>query len=232
MPAYPGIAAPLTDRQLVERRWTRSRKLALVVAIWVVSSALWYVDPGLPAGVVVVLGYLIAVPLGICGGCRFREGRERNAGRLLWIPYLYWLGALLVGFIAAGLSVDDTRPAFVGVGVFAVMATFVFGFFLIMPLMLGFGVGVVFGPRRRTTIPQSLRSTDLHAADLRNADLIGVDLSDAILLKTNLCGADLRGADLSGALLDGARLYDALYDEATRWPEGFDPEAAGAVLVD
>jgi len=44
-----------------------------------------------------------------------------------------------------------------------------------------------------------------------------------------LIGADLRGADLSGADLDSAILENTTYDEETRWPEGFDPVAAGAV---
>ncbi len=49
-------------------------------------------------------------------------------------------------------------------------------------------------------------------------------------------GADLQGVDLSGADLGGANLRGAKYDANTKWPvlpqpEGFDPEAAGAVLV-
>jgi uncharacterized protein YjbI with pentapeptide repeats len=39
--------------------------------------------------------------------------------------------------------------------------------------------------------------------------------------------ADLRGADLRYANLHGAT-----YNADTKWPEGFDPEAAGAVLVE
>jgi uncharacterized protein YjbI with pentapeptide repeats len=42
--------------------------------------------------------------------------------------------------------------------------------------------------------------------------------------------ADLRKADLSGADLNGAVLKGAKYDQNTRWPDGFDPTAAGAIF--
>ena len=64
--------------------------------------------------------------------------------------------------------------------------------------------------------------SDLSGADLRHADLSGADLS----------GADLSGADLSGADLSGADLHRSRYDISTIWPEGFDPIAAGAELVE
>ncbi len=53
------------------------------------------------------------------------------------------------------------------------------------------------------------------------------DLGDA-----NLYGADLTSADLHGADLRGADLRLARFFANTQWPEGFDPVAAGAVLVD
>ena len=53
------------------------------------------------------------------------------------------------------------------------------------------------------------------------ADLRSADLSYAILA----------GADLSGANLKGAILESALYDRETIWPEGFEPEQAGAMSV-
>jgi uncharacterized protein YjbI with pentapeptide repeats len=56
----------------------------------------------------------------------------------------------------------------------------------------------------------------MSGADLREADLTGADMS----------GADLREADLTGAFLSLAK-----YDAKTKWLEGFDPEAAGALLV-
>ena len=59
-------------------------------------------------------------------------------------------------------------------------------------------------------------------ADLRDIDLTGADLSGANLTGANLSRADLRVANLS----------DATYNTETMWPEGFDPVAAGAVLVE
>ena len=78
---------------------------------------------------------------------------------------------------------------------------------------------------------------DLGGADLTDADLSDADLSGAILWNADLSGADLSGADLSGADLTNANLVGAMlrlakYNTNTKWTLGFDPEAAGAVLVD
>ena len=54
------------------------------------------------------------------------------------------------------------------------------------------------------------------------ADLQGANLRDADLRGANLLGADLSGAHLQGAKCSATK---------TRWPYGFRPEAAGAVLV-
>jgi len=75
------------------------------------------------------------------------------------------------------------------------------------------------------------------------ANLAGADLRDA-----NLASADLKGADLTGAKLRGANFRGAKYnskpmrvtnaqgnpvtDQPTRWPQGFYPQAMGAVCVD
>jgi Pentapeptide repeats (8 copies) len=56
---------------------------------------------------------------------------------------------------------------------------------------------------------------DLRRADLRRADLRNVVFAES----------DLRGAQLEGVYLEGA-----VYDDVTRWPEGFDPKAHGARL--
>ena len=45
-------------------------------------------------------------------------------------------------------------------------------------------------------------------------------------------GASLSGADLSGARLLGADLEEAVADEGTTWPKGFEPEAAGVIFED
>jgi len=51
-------------------------------------------------------------------------------------------------------------------------------------------------------------------------------LKKASLQQTRLEGADLREAELEKADLR------ATYDEATKWPDGFDPEKSGAVKVE
>ena len=79
-------------------------------------------------------------------------------------------------------------------------------------------------------------SADLSGADLRRAALSGTDLHGADLSGAALCWADLRWADLAGADLRWADLRWAdlngvTYDADTKWPDGFDPIAAGAILV-
>ncbi len=72
----------------------------------------------------------------------------------------------------------------------------------------------------------------LDYADLTNADLRFADLAGASLVDTNLWRADLRGTDLSACGSAGvANLRRARYDQTTRWPPGFDPVIAGAVVV-
>jgi hypothetical protein len=94
----------------------------------------------------------------------------------------------------------------------------------------------------------NFRNTDFTAASLQGCDLRAADLSGAILANTTFYLADLRGANLSNAKmsscdlrqarfegtdLSGAEIVDcrvlATFDESTRWPEGFDAVAAGAV---
>ena len=100
---------------------------------------------------------------------------------------------------------------------------------------------------RAKLIKANLSGSNLWHADLRNANLTGANLigadlwytnlRSAILInaklqRANLVNADLNGADLSGADLFGASLHDAKYDADTKWPDGFDPVAARAVLVE
>ncbi len=80
-----------------------------------------------------------------------------------------------------------------------------------------------------------LIGANLSGADLSKADLIGANLCRANLSGANLSGARLifsylMGADLSGANLNKADLKEAKYDQTTKWPDGFDPIAAGAIL--
>ena len=90
-----------------------------------------------------------------------------------------------------------------------------------------------------------LRGCELRGVDLRGADLIGADLAGANLQEANMEGADLRTANLVGADLRGANLTDtnlhyAYFQAASKWnpsgaqsetlwPEGFNPEHAGAI---
>ncbi len=77
-----------------------------------------------------------------------------------------------------------------------------------------------------------LQDIDLRGADLSEANLRGADLSYANLHSADLSGANLSGAYLPGAKLESADLRGARYSLNTTWPDGFDPQAAGAVLVD
>ncbi len=82
---------------------------------------------------------------------------------------------------------------------------------------------------------------DLRGANLFGADLVGVDLSDSYLSKVNLNGADLSGAnfsnaDLSDTELIGADLLGVIfkntkYNEATRWPKGFNPKKMEGLVL-
>lgn len=70
-------------------------------------------------------------------------------------------------------------------------------------------------------------NVDLLRPNLTCADLRGADLTSA-----DLAGASLRGADLRDAHVSGAKLDSVQGDSETKWPVGFDPEAAGVIFVD
>lgn len=72
---------------------------------------------------------------------------------------------------------------------------------------------------------------DLAGAVMSNARLGGGKFAGAVLDGADLSGAwmqgsDLRGASLKGANLSDTRLTGAQYDDATIWPDGFNPVAA------
>ncbi len=74
----------------------------------------------------------------------------------------------------------------------------------------------------------SLNGADLRGANLEEGSLRGARLRKARLGDARLGGADLRGAnvqdaDLAGADLVGADCMGAIYNAATRWPQGFEP---------
>ncbi len=55
---------------------------------------------------------------------------------------------------------------------------------------------------------------------------------EVIDIARKLLRADLRNIDLREANLSRASLREAKYNANTKWPEGVDPVAAGALLVD
>ena len=65
-------------------------------------------------------------------------------------------------------------------------------------------------------------------ADFRKSNLTRASFNEVAMV-ADFRKADLRGADLSKAThLDRAQLVGSLFNRETLWPEGFDPEAAGA----
>jgi uncharacterized protein YjbI with pentapeptide repeats len=78
----------------------------------------------------------------------------------------------------------------------------------------------------------NLGSADMEAVFLPNADLRGATLSGSDMNSARLTGADLRGADLRRTTdLGTGDLTGARYNAQTRWPQGFNPVKAGAVLA-
>lgn len=72
----------------------------------------------------------------------------------------------------------------------------------------------------------SLYQANLNEADLRGALINGASLKEAKLNRAILQDADLRGTDLQGT-----EFREATYNRNTKWPDGFDPQAAGAILA-
>lgn len=68
-----------------------------------------------------------------------------------------------------------------------------------------------------------LSDANLMRANLAEANLLEANLTRALLLEANLTGALLAEADLTEADLFAADLTRVLYDDATRWPNGFTP---------
>ena len=76
----------------------------------------------------------------------------------------------------------------------------------------------------------NLTEADFAAADLDDVSVVGLDL-DGNPTRAILWGANLEGADLTGANMIGTRLHGATADTDTRWPDGFDPVAAGVTFT-
>lgn len=77
----------------------------------------------------------------------------------------------------------------------------------------------------------SCRGANFYGATLRHCYLVACDLREADFTDADLDSADLRAADLREAKIGDATFRAALYDDATQWPEGFDPITAGAIYV-
>lgn len=67
----------------------------------------------------------------------------------------------------------------------------------------------------------------LTQANFKAACLEKASLMSAVLIEADFSQADLSGADLSGANLTSTNLQDAIYDNDTKFPMGFDPKARG-----
>ena len=82
-------------------------------------------------------------------------------------------------------------------------------------------------------VQQLLATKHCPKCDLSGVNLSGSNMRAAKLMSANLFGANLSGADLSRADLQQATYDDetvwteAIYDEETNFPEGFDPVAKG-----
>ncbi|MCO5187380.1 MAG: pentapeptide repeat-containing protein [Anaerolineae bacterium] len=81
-------------------------------------------------------------------------------------------------------------------------------------------------------VTTGLQEARLIKADLSHADLSYADLSHANLVRASLEKTRLKGAILTSANLSGADLSGATYDADTKWPDGYDPAAAGAVKLE
>ena len=78
----------------------------------------------------------------------------------------------------------------------------------------------------------ALDQADLRQADCRGANLIGADLSQAQLEGTDFGGARFKPARTASEEEEQRptlTVHDATYDDATIWPEAFDPAAQGAI---
>lgn len=89
----------------------------------------------------------------------------------------------------------------------------------------------------------NLVEANLHGANLYKANLFEADLRRADLREADLGEADLRhlrhqrttqsfGVIMGGANLSEADLHGSTYNRQTQWPAGFDPQTAGAILVE
>jgi len=69
-------------------------------------------------------------------------------------------------------------------------------------------------------------------ANLTNAHFTAVNFTEASFAHADLSNAKLREVDFSSANLEEAKLTGLCFDVKSKWPEGFDPLAAGAKLCE
>ncbi len=75
----------------------------------------------------------------------------------------------------------------------------------------------------------NLARLNMSELEIEHSDLRGTNLQNANLWEARLHGTDLEGADLRGAYLvwthlGRAKVSNAIYDETTEWPCGFNPQ--------
>ncbi len=68
---------------------------------------------------------------------------------------------------------------------------------------------------------------NLSGANLQKADLVAAELKEANLTNADFAEANLCGADLAGAIIANTNFENAIYDDETIFPEGFEPKSAG-----
>lgn len=122
-----------------------------------------------------------------------------------------WRGAVLRGAVFEGVSMFDTRFAEADLS----GAEF----------YLSIGEGDVFKDAilcDARFLGGRFEGVSFVGADLRNAAFCLDELDNFV----NLCGADFTDALLEGAVFDGA-----VYNAATKFPPGFNPEACGFVRM-
>ena len=78
--------------------------------------------------------------------------------------------------------------------------------------------------------------SDFGQAQLNDVSFRDTVLTGAVFSGATMCSADFSGADLRNAVFEASSIAKATFTKAkynakTRWPSGFDPARAGAVLV-
>lgn len=86
-----------------------------------------------------------------------------------------------------------------------------------------------------TLVRADLSRAELSGIVITDAQLVGVDFTDSMLDCSELQGTTFGNCYLYGTNFEDCDLTDttfnnSLYDDLTKWPAGFDPKKAGALL--